>query len=160
MKKSVILTALNGVIFTLATDKATGKPKLDKNGKEYGYIRVENPATIDLAFVHNNGGVKRGASALVSMTKEAWNKVSSYYKDGMELPGRVRIVESLTKAHNGFQPKLAGANGVPCTLGGQPIYRSTEFDAAGTSEDVIIAHDNVIAGSSVQTASRNEALNS
>lgn len=158
MKKSVILTAIAGQIFTQSKN-ADGTPKKDKNGKEFGFIRVENPATIDLAYVHNNGGVKRGNSALVSMTLEAWDKAKAYYKEGMELPGNVRVVESLVKAHNGFQPKLAGANGTPCTLGGKPIYRSTEFDATGTLEDVIIKHDNVIAGSSVKSATENEALN-
>lgn len=157
MKKSVILTASAlGAIFTKSL-KADGSPKLDKNGKEFGYIRVENPSTIDLQFAYANGGVKRGQSALIAMTVEAWDKVKSAYRVGMEIPGNVRIVESLTKEHNGFQAKTAGNEGTPCTLGGQPIYRSTEFDATGVKEDSLIAHDNVIVGSNA--AKKENALN-
>jgi len=42
MKKNVILTANpnTGSVFTLAVD-ATGTPKKDKNGKNFGFIRLE-----------------------------------------------------------------------------------------------------------------------
>lgn len=158
MKKQVILTASStGAIFTQSL-KADGSPKLDKNNKPFGYIRVENPSTIDLQFAYANGGVKRGNSALIPMTVEAWEKSKSAYSVGMKLDGNVRVVESLTKEHNGFEAKLAGEGGTPCTLGGQPIYRSTEFDATGIKEDVLIAHDNAIVGSNV-SATKNEAVN-
>ena len=159
MKKSVILTTTAlGAIFTQSKN-GDGSPKLDKNGKPFGYIRVENHSSIDLAFAHNNGGVKRGQSALVSMTVEAWEKSQKYYKEGMEIPGNVRIVESTTQ-DKGFQPKLAGANGTPCLLGGAQIYRKTEFDPTGKLEDVTLAHDNVIAGSNATVvAAEGNALN-
>ncbi len=152
MKKSVILTAVAGAIFTQSFAKDGKTPKLDKNNKPFGFIRVENPSTIDLAFAYANGGVKRGNSALILMTVEAWEKAKSAYREGMELPGNVRVVESLIQAHNGFQPKLAGEGGVPCTKGGKQIFRSTEYDATGLLEDVLIAHDNVIAGSNASSA--------
>ncbi len=158
MKKNVILTAVLGAIFTQSKN-ADGTPKLDKQGKPFGYIRVENPAEIDLSFAHTTGGIKRGKSALISMQLEKWEAVKSYYKVGMEIPGNVRVVESLIKAHNGFQPKLAGEGGTPCTLKGQQIYRSTEFDATGLKADELIAHDNVIVGSNAPVAKSNEAVN-
>lgn len=155
MKKSmVILTAVNGVIFTLNTEN--GSPKLDKNGKRFGYIRVENPGTIDLAFAYNTGGVKRGQSALIPMTEEAWEKVKHAYSENMEIPGRVRVVESLI-AGPGFKAKTAGANGTPCLKDGQQIYRKTEFDPTGELADELIAHNNEIKGSNVVAAE--QALN-
>jgi len=157
--KKVILTAVAGAIFTQSFEKDGKTPKLDKNKKPFGFIRVENPSTIDLQFAYENGGVKRGNSALIPMTVEAWEKVQSHYREGMELPGNVRVVESLTQEHNGFQPKLAGEGGVPCTLGEKQIYRSTEFDATGKLEDVLIAHDNVITGSGASKVKSAEALN-
>lgn len=156
MKNVVILTALNGLLFT-PSKNADGSPKLDKNKEPMGFLRVENPSTIDLRFAYNNGGVKKGASALIPMTVKAWEAAKSAYSNGMELPGRVRIVESLVKEHNGFQAKTAGEGGTPCTLGGKQIYRSTQFDATGILEDVIITHDNVIVGSNVAKSS--EAVN-
>jgi hypothetical protein len=158
MKKSVILTATAlGAIFTQNKNE-DGSPRLDKNGKPFGYIRVENPSTIDLAYAYENGGVRKGQSALVSMTVDAWEKAKNFYKEGMEIKGNVRIVESLTGGP-GFQAKLAGKDGVACTLQGQPIYRRTEFDATGLLEDTLIKHDNVIEGSSVAKVDESQALN-
>lgn len=157
MKNQVILTAIAGVIFTQSKNE-DGSPKLDKNGKPFGYIRVENPSKIDLAYAYQNGGIRRGQSALIAMSCEAWEKSKNFYKEGMEIPGRVRIVESLVK-DKGMQAKLAGKEGTPCTLGGQQIYRKTEFDATGTLEDVLLQHDNVIAGSNATVVPATQALN-
>lgn len=140
MKKVILTVSKLGAIFTLAVD-AQGQPKLDKNGKRHGFIRVENPSVVDLGFAYNNGGVKRGASALIAMTEEAWNKSKDAYKPGMEIKGNVVVLES-TERKPGFQPKLAGTNGVQLTFSGQPIYRGTQFDATCTKEDELVAHDN------------------
>ena len=142
MKPHVILTAtLAGVLFTKSLDEK-GNPKKDKNGKEFGFLRVENPAEVNLAYAHQSGGVKRGQSALVSMTCEAWEKNKQYYKEGMTIPGRVRIVESLVEGP-GFQAKTTGGeNPIAVTIGGKQIYRKTEFDPTGELADELIAHDN------------------
>jgi len=145
MKNQVILTAVAGVLFTKAIDKTTGKAKLDKNGEEHGFIRVQNEDTIDLAFAYNNGGVKRGNSALVAMTTKAWEKAKHVYSEGMKINGRVIIVESLEKSHNGFQEKKAGngESAPTCKLDGKTIYRSTELDPSGLKENVVIQHNNI-----------------
>ena len=142
MKKSVILTALLGQIFKQTTNE-DGSPKLDKNSKPFGYVRVENPSEVTLGFAYNGDNIRRGQSALVAMTVEAWDKNKQYYKEGMEIAGNVRIVESTTSGA-GFQAKMAGSkeNAIGCTIGGQQIYRRTEFDPTGKLEDVLIAHDN------------------
>lgn len=157
--KKVILTALAGTIFTQVKNE-DGSPRLDKNGKPFGYIRVENPSEIDLSFAYNNAGVKRGQSALVAMSVEAWDKNGKFYKEGMEIKGNVVVTESLEKGL-GFQAKMAGTgdNAIPCTINGQQIYRKTEFDATGKLEDVLIAHDNGEAISALAKSSSVEALN-
>jgi hypothetical protein len=157
--KKVILTALAGQIFAQSKN-ADGSPKLDKNGKPFGYVRVENPSDIDFSYAYNNGGVKRGQSALIAMTVEAWEKSKQFYKEGMEIKGNVVITESLTEGP-GFKPKMAGSgeNAQPCTLDGKQIYRKTEFDATCELADTLIAHNNVIVGTSVVAKAQGEALN-
>lgn len=156
MKKVILTANAIGAIFTLALDKATGKPKLDKNGNEHGFIRVENPSKVDLGFAYDNGGVKRGASALIAMTKKAWESSKDAYKVGMEINGNVVVLES-TEKQPGFQPKLAGTNGIQLTIKGQPIYRGTKFDASCTLEDVLVAHDNADAIKAAQEATHKAA---
>jgi hypothetical protein len=149
----VILTAKDGQIFKQSLN-ADGTPKLDKNGKPFGYVRVENQGTLDFSYAYNNGGVRRGQSALIAMTVEAWEKAKNFYKEGMEIPGRVVVLESLTQ-EAGSKPKMAGsgADAQPCTFDGQQIYRRTEFDAKGVKEDVLIAHNNEIKASVSSEAS-------
>lgn len=166
MNKTVILTAKDGQIFTQAFN-ANGKAKLDKNGKPTGYIRVENPGTIDLEYAYN-GGLRRGQSALIPMSVEGWERSKHAYKEGMEIKGNVVITESVDFANaeearkEGFKPKMAGSgeNAQPCLLDGKQIYRKTEFDATCKLEDTLIPHNNVIEGSNVAAkAGANEALN-
>lgn len=157
--KKVILTALAGQIFTQSKN-ADGTAKLDKNGNPFGTIRVENPAEIDLSFAYGNAGVKRGQSALIAMTVDAWKRNGHFYKEGMEIKGNVVITESLEQGI-GFKPKMAGSgeNAQPCTLDGKQIYRKTEFDATCELADTLIAHNNVIVGTTVAAKAQADALN-
>ena len=135
-------------------------PKLDKNGDEYGFIRVENPEVVSLGFAYSGDNVKKGQSALIGMTKKSFEKNAAHYKAESVHPGNVRILETTDSSLKGYQAKMAGSgeNAQPCLLGGAQIFRKTEFDATGTLEDVLVAHDNVIVGSSVKTAT-DEAVN-
>lgn len=147
----------NGKVFTQSLNE-DGSPKLDKNGNPYGVIRVENPAELSLGYAYGGDNIKRGQSALIPMTVEAYEKNKAHYVDGAEFPGRVRIIENL-EGGPGFKAKMAGSgdDAQACTFGGQQIFRKTEFDPTGKKEDVLIAHDNVIVGSSVKSSE--EALN-
>ena len=180
MKKfNVILTALNGVLFTQRFEKDGVTPKLDKNNKPFGFIRVENPSEIDLGYAYNTGGVKRGQSALISMTVEAWEKNKNLkdaegkllYSEGRKIPGRVRVIETTNAEEakiKGFKPKMAGSaeNAQPCLLDGAQIFRGTVFVSQAEidrdnslAEDILVQHNNVIVGSNVKAGTGISSLN-
>lgn len=141
----VIITAnAVGEVFTLAKDEQ-GNPKLDKNGKPYGFIRLEQ-ATLDLGYSYN-GGIKR-TSTLKNMLAEQFEKVKDYYAAGTELPGRIARKETMDAAigtQKGWTPKRAGSeeNAPVLKKNGLTIYQQTVYDQSGTEADVIIEHDNV-----------------
>lgn len=147
MKTTVKVTAnpANGQVFTR-------NESLGKDGKVYGYIRVESSKRIE------NGGflVTKTVSALVPMSEE--NFIKDPLQDGQELGGKIIIIESLEQKP-GYQPKLAGANGTPCTLDGRQIYRATKWTMDANAEDVLIKHNNVIVGSSTSVAKKSDAIN-
>lgn len=147
MKTTVKVTAnpSNGQVFTR-------NEKPGKDGTIYGYVRVESSKLIE------NGGflVTKTVSALVPMSEENFNK--SPLQDGQEIGGKIIIIESLEQKP-GYQPKLAGANGVPCTLDGRQIYRATKWTMDANAEDVLIKHNNVIVGSNAKLASGSDVIN-
>lgn len=165
----VIITANknNGQIFTPSLN-ADGSPKLDKNGNPTGYIRVENPSEIDLAYSYN-GGVKRGQSALMPMSVAGWEKVKDLkdaegkvlYRDGATAKGNVVILETTEAGKPGYKAKMAGSgtDAQPCLLGGAQIYRTTVFDATCKLEDELIQHDNVIVGSTAKADVKSDSIN-
>lgn len=128
MNATVKVTAdKNGNVFTKGT--------VGKDGKQYGYIRVESVKHV------NNGGFLKPVvvSALVPMSEADFNKAP--FAAGTELGGKIRIVESLTQAP-GAKAKLAGDSQIPCTVGGKQIYRKTEWTMDLSAQDTLIAHDN------------------
>lgn len=125
-KVIVTVNPKTGLVFT--------KGKAGKDGKMYGFIRVETTRLV------KNGNFLKPTkiSALVSMSEEDFN--AAPIAAGTDLGGRIRIIESTTQ-ELGAQPKLAGDSQVPCTLGGKQIFRKTEWDLSGEA-DVLVAHDN------------------
>lgn len=160
MEKVTITANEKGQVFTQNLN-ADNSPKLDKNGKPFGFIRVENPAVASLGFAYNGDNIKRGQSALISMTVEAWEKNKAHYPAGKQFDGRVRIIETTEAGLPGFKAKMAGSgtDAQPCLLGGAQIYRKTEFDPTGKLQDELIQHDNVIVGSTAKVEKSSEALN-
>ena len=127
---------------------------LGKDGKQYGYIRLAE-TKIDMS----QGVAKvKEISALKTFSEADYNKARHILVDGFEQPGRIRTIESLSQ-EKGMKAKVAYTDGPACLLDGQQIYFKTEFVSA-TSElnDELIAHNNVIVGSSVVKAEGN-ALN-
>lgn len=131
MKNSVTITAnpANGQVFT-----STGIS--EKDGKEYGFIRVESK------WLDMSGAVAsvRSLSALKAISKEAFD--ASGLQAGSEIEGKIIIKESTTK--NPFRtnqtPKTQGKDGGVLLYNGLPIYRETEFTTDLSAQNVLIAH--------------------
>lgn len=112
------------------------KSEPSKNGKTYGYFRVEQPR-----FSAEGGFAKISrVSALVTMSKEELELLNP--SAGQELDGKIIIIESLEKKP-GFQEKKAGTDGNVLKCGGQTIYRGTAFTTKMDAKDVLIQHDTV-----------------
>ena len=131
MKNSVKVTAnpANGLVFN-----STGVS--EKDGKEYGYIRVESK------MIDMSGPVAtvRTLSALKAISKEAFD--ASELQAGSEIEGKILIKESTTK--NPFRAnqaaKTQGKDGGVLLFNGLPIYRETEFTTDLSAQDILVKH--------------------
>lgn len=129
-------------VFTQTLD-AEGKPALDKNGKEHGYIRVES-RELNLGFGYQNAVKKR--STLIPMTKEAFLKDADLMTNGTQVPGVIVREDSLEPFFEGQNPLKApkrDAKGnviedefVTITSNGLPVYRNEYFSSNQNAEDV------------------------
>ncbi len=141
MKNKAIITAnpTTNEVFTLNVDKQTGEPKLGKDGKRYGFIRVEQ-VSIDMSAAVLQPKVK---SALRSISEDAFNAAKNFFATGMELPGNIVTKESMVK-EQGYTAKRAGKeeDAPLCTVKGQPVYQTTVYTEDLNESDVLIAHDN------------------
>jgi hypothetical protein len=138
MKVTVTANPNTNQVFNLSVDEK-GQPKLDKNGNRYGFVRLESES-LDLNFMYNDGGLKK-RSALRSLTESAWENVKHIMTPGAKFDGKIIVKESLEQKP-GYQLKKSGEDGVTCTLGGMPIYRTTEFTTDLGAQDELIKHDN------------------
>ena len=114
---------------------------VSENNPEYGYVRLEQVRTM----IDDNGFLRRkSVSTLVHGTVTEL-QLAGFYA-GQELPGTIVVTESL-EPFNKTNPerdfKVAGATGILCTIGGQPIYRKTSYSASSNAEDTLIKHDNI-----------------
>lgn len=150
MKKNVVIVTVNpqtNAIFTQQFN-ADNTPKLDKNGKPFGYIRLSQPR-FNLGAAYLNGGVS-DVSTLRAMPVEVWNKVKGFYTPNMEINGNIRVMETIDEnihkngVGTGYKIKRAGKDGEILTKGGLPIYAKTEYTLEENVLDVRVQHDNVI----------------
>lgn len=108
---------------------------------EIGYVRV----TQDAVSYSANGWVQRKTrSALILGNIDDLKELK--FKKGQELTGKIVVKES-TEPFNSEDPdrdlKIAGSTGIICcTADGEPIYRTTFYDATGLQEDTMIPHAN------------------
>ena len=136
MNKQVTITAhpTTGKVFTQMLN-ADNTPKLDKNGKPFGFIRVQSEE-ISLGFAYNNGAIKR-RSALISMTVEAFEKSKAVLVNGAKANGQIVRKDSLTPAYEGQKPmETGGEDSKIITSGGQPVYRNEYFTESQNDADV------------------------
>lgn len=126
---------------TVAADEAGNVINLSVNNPDYGYVRlVQTKSVID-----ESGFLRRRTrSALVHATTDEL-KAAGFYS-GQELPGKIIVLESTTP-FNDKDPnrdlKVAGSTGIPCTIGGQPIYRVTRYTENLALQDDPVSHDNI-----------------
>lgn len=111
------------------------------NNPEWGYVRLQQVRTV----IDDNGFLRRQTLGSLVQAPVSILKEMGYYA-GQILDGKIVIKESLTP-FNTKNPdrdlKIAGKTGIVCTFEGQPIYRKTMYNSAGTASDTTIQHDNV-----------------
>lgn len=132
-KVKVTVNPQNNSIITLSNN---GQPS-PKDGKQYGYIRLEQATT----EVDSNGWARQTKkSTLIKGAVEALQGFG--FMPNQELPGKLYVKESTEAFRPNQEPKLAGTTGVVCKVGGLPIYRETFYDVTGNVQDTLLMHDN------------------
>lgn len=106
----------------------------------YAYVRVEQ----EVETLNESGWLNETVRS--TLIKGPVQKLLTRgFKEGMELPGRIVVKESLTP-FNGSDPdmdlKIAGETGIVCKIGDKPIYRRLYYDETGKREDILLQHDN------------------
>lgn len=146
---SVLLAGMQSIL--------TKNEKLGNDGKEYGWYRV------DQTIVDQSSGVDKikSLSALRSIRVEDFEKAKDFLTPGLELPGTIQRLESMTE-EKGFKVKRAGddENAPVCTVNGKPIYQATVYNPDANAQDVLIAHDNGEEIKAFQATLVGEGLNS
>ncbi len=111
------------------------------NNPEYGHVRLEQVRTM----IDDNGFLRRKSVSTLIHGTVTELQLAGFYA-GQELPGTIIVTESL-EPFNKKNPerdfKVAGATGILCTIGGQPIFRKTSYTQASNAEDTLVKHDNV-----------------
>ena len=115
-----------------------------KDGKEYGYMRLEEVIEEGLASLSftAKGYVQsaKANSALLTISKQVFDKAK--IEEGQTMVGKIIIKESTTK--NPFKAKQdakrAGKDGPVCLFNGLPIYRETEFTTDLSAQNVLVAY--------------------
>lgn len=126
-------------------------PNLGKDGKQYGFIRVEEAAFNFGSVVGSN----RSKSALKTVVYDDAIKAlaNGSIKEGMELPGKIITIESLVQ-ELGMKPKQAGKDGGYCQKDGKTIYFKTEYTEDMELTNVLIKHDSISAPVTLEVAEK------
>ena len=119
----------------IVKDDMNNTIRVSKNNAEYAHIRLQQERTM----INSNGWLNTTVvSTLIHGKTEAL--IASGIKRMKKLPGNIVVQESLEGKDRDL--KYAGKTGIVCCIDGQPIYRVTKYDATGTLEDTLIAHNN------------------
>lgn len=113
---------------------------VSESNSEFGYILVQQKRT----WVDNTGWV-RSRNVTAQIPGAVSDLEALGYESGMEIPGTIVVVDSLTP-FNTREPqrdhKLAGKTGIVCCLDGQPIYRKNIYKQDPNALDQKIQHNN------------------
>ena len=110
---------------------------VNPNNPEFGYIRVGQTLS-----KFNQDGWLQSENRYFLLKGKIEELQNSGIQSGHTLPGKLVRQESLEPFDAYSSPKVAGDSGVICTVNGQPIYSRVVYDATGTMQDALIAHDN------------------
>lgn len=127
---------MNNKVTVLASANET-LVTVNPNNPEYGYIRVGQT----LSKFSPEGWIKNENRSFLLKGRVA-ELQNCGLSVGQGMPGRLVRQEALEPFDDYSQPKVAGDSGVICKVNGQPIYSRVVYDATGTMEDTLIAHDN------------------
>ena len=134
----------------------------DDNGKvirqsknpEIGFVRITQKV---ISYSATGWVQTKDRSALILGSIE--DLKSMKFKKGQMLDGKIVIKEStepFSKTDPDRDLKIAGATGIICcTKDGEPIYRTSFYDALGQQDDVLIAHAN---GDAIRSANSEETV--
>ncbi len=143
MKTAVKITAKEGQVFfpNLNKDKSV---KLGKDGKQYGYVRLQQDEINLENDVHTTNEV--------SILQQVEEKVGRIYEPGMKLPGNLVSIDSFEPSYDDHEPlqvpvrdenRKETGDMREVTSGGKPVYREVFYDATGTKSDVRFKYDEV-----------------
>jgi hypothetical protein len=124
-----------GEIFTKKLN-SDNSPKLDKNGKEYGQLRVDSQE-LSLGFSYTRGAIKR-RTAFIPMTVEAWDKSKEFITVGTVVPGKIVRSESRIPQYAGQQPKKNPTSGEDVLVNGSKVYFQDTYTEDMSATDVLI----------------------
>jgi hypothetical protein len=136
---------------TIVADDNGNVIRQSKNNPDYGFVRVTQDA---VTFGPNGWVNKKSRSALIL------GKMEDLVDIGLDkmatLPGKIVVKES-TEPFSATDPdrdlKIAGSTGIICcTADGEPIYRTSFYDASGLQQDSLIPHAN---GDAIREANGN-----
>lgn len=122
---------------TVTKTKAGNVINVNANTPDYGYIRVEQT----LAKINQDGWLSEETRSFL-LKGPLSTLQNAGFEAGTQLPGKLVRQEALEPFDAYSTPKVAGDSGVICKVNGQPIYSRVVYDATGTMEDTLIAHDN------------------
>lgn len=130
---------MNSKVYVVADEN--GNVIRQSKNPEYGYVRVVQDR---ITISENDWVQKKTFSALLKGKVEDLESMG--IKTMRYLPGNIIVVESTEPFSNDptRDLKIAGETGIVlCTPDGEPIYRTTKYDASGCREDILIQHGNV-----------------
>lgn len=139
MEQFAVITAnpKTGLVFTPNANLST------KNGKQYGFIRVES---IHVGFSKFGRVAKR--SALIPFEKANWDMAAHLYPAGAKLQGKIINTDNL-ECKEGYREFKVLEESIgelrAVTSGGRQVYRKTEFTEDLSAVDTKLVYDKVVA---------------
>lgn len=154
---------MNANAVTIKASKTGALVNVYKSNPNYGYIQLtSSERTIEGTWVRVKSRstlLKAEVAVLEDYVKDLQRKRKNA-DEALTLPGRIVVQEfveselpaSFKSRFSKSLPyedaiasfvKRTGINGIELTVGGERILRFTDYDASGTIQDRIVAHDNV-----------------